>query len=122
MRHRRRMKRHLGPGTQPVRTTALNGQVQGGPVNAGLDWSAIGVPDILRPMPANENRSVQARRRYACPEIDHAELIERLETYDAWALSLSSTSLPEVLPLCPEGVRVGAWVKPFCSFRPNVNP
>jgi hypothetical protein len=27
-----------------------------------------------------------------------------------------------VPPLCPDGVRVGAWVKPFAVFRPNVNP
>jgi hypothetical protein len=49
-------------------------------------------------------------------------LIERLETFDAWALSLSSTSLQEVLPLCPDSVRVGAWVKPFAIFKPGVNP
>ncbi len=64
----------------------------------------------------------QARRRYNCPEVDHNALIARLETYDAWALSLSTPSLRQVLPLCPEGVRVGAWVKPFCAFKPNVNP
>lgn len=64
----------------------------------------------------------QARRRYDCPEVDHEALIARLETYDAWALSLSSPSLKQVLPLCPDGVRVGSWVKPFCAFRPNVNP
>ena len=64
----------------------------------------------------------QARRRYDCPEVDHRALIARLETFDAWALSLSSPSLRQVLPLCPDGVRVGAWVKPWCAFRPNVNP
>jgi hypothetical protein len=64
----------------------------------------------------------QARRRYDCPEVDHEALIARLETFDAWALSLSSPSLQQMLPLCPEGVRVGSWVKPFCAFRPNVNP
>jgi hypothetical protein len=64
----------------------------------------------------------QARRRYDCPEIDHRALIARLQTFDAWALSLSSPSLRQVLPLCPDGVRVGAWVKPWCAFRPNVNP
>ena len=63
-----------------------------------------------------------ARRRYNCPEVDHRQLIERLETFDAWALSLSSTTLQQILPLCPDGVRVGAWVKPWCAFRPNVNP
>ena len=24
--------------------------------------------------------------------------------------------------MCPSDVRIGAWVKPFCSFKPNVNP
>ena len=53
----------------------------------------------------------------------HAALIARLSVeFDAWALSLSSVSLRSILPLCPEGVRIGAWVKPFCSFKINVNP
>jgi hypothetical protein len=26
------------------------------------------------------------------------------------------------LPLAPEGARVAAWVKPFASFKPGVNP
>lgn len=49
-------------------------------------------------------------------------LIGQLEEYDGWALSASSPSLRYLLPLCPENVRVAAWVKPFCSFKPNVNP
>jgi hypothetical protein len=64
----------------------------------------------------------QANKHYRCPEVDHEQLIERLETFDAWALSLSSTTLPEILPLCPAGVRIGAWVKPFAVFKPGVNP
>jgi len=54
----------------------------------------------------------------------HAALIKRLtEEYpDGWALSASSVSLRAILPLCPEDVRVGAWLKPFCSFKPGVNP
>lgn len=53
----------------------------------------------------------------------HAALIVRLsEEFEAWALSLNSTTLRDILPLCPPDVRVGAWVKPFCSFKPNVNP
>jgi len=57
-------------------------------------------------------------------EVDHAELIARLCSgkYDGWALCLSSPSLRHVLSLCPPDVRVGAWVKPFASFKPNVNP
>ena len=45
-------------------------------------------------------------------EVDHAELIRRLELeYDGWALSTSAGALPMVLALCPPGVRVAAWHK-----------
>lgn len=69
----------------------------------------------------------QAKKHYShdpqCAEVDHKELIERLcDSYDGWALSLSSPSLKEIMSYCPEDVRVAAWVKPFCSFKPNVNP
>lgn len=51
----------------------------------------------------------------------HKRLIERLsDEYDAWALSMGSTTLRLMLPWCPEDVRVGAWVKPFASFKLNV--
>jgi hypothetical protein len=97
----------------------LDGKVRSIPVN--------GVPVFdrtqgIRAAFADPPYQNQARRRYDCPEVDHRKLIERLETFDAWALSLSSPSLRQVLPLCPDGVRVGAWVKPWCAFRPNVNP
>ena len=49
-------------------------------------------------------------------------LIKRLDEYDAWALSLHEPSLKVLLPMCPEGVRVAAWVKPFASFKPGVDP
>lgn len=54
----------------------------------------------------------------------HAALIERLQRdyADGWALSLSSPSLAAILPLCPPTARVLAWVKPFASFKPGVNP
>lgn len=54
----------------------------------------------------------------------HVALIQRLTTEyaDGWAMSLSAPSLQDILPLCPKGVRVAAWVKPFASFKPNVNP
>ncbi|KKM22511.1 hypothetical protein LCGC14_1624680, partial [marine sediment metagenome] len=56
-------------------------------------------------------------------EVDHKELIDRMnKKYDCWALSASSPSLQYILSLCPADVRVGAWVKPFCIFKPNVNP
>ena len=68
----------------------------------------------------------QAVKHYShdprCAEVDHVALIARLvEAYpDGWALSCSSPSLRELLPLCPADVRVMPWVKPFCSFKPNV--
>jgi hypothetical protein len=54
----------------------------------------------------------------------HRLLIAQLEMDfpDGWALSCSTPSLRTLLPMCPEGIRVGAWVKPFASFKPNVNP
>lgn len=68
----------------------------------------------------------QAKKRYShdpnCAEVDHRKLIQHLETYDGWALSCSSPSLQEIIALCPPGIRVGAWVKPFCAFKANVNP
>jgi hypothetical protein len=54
----------------------------------------------------------------------HRQMIDRLvsEYPDGWAMSLHTPSLRTILPMCPEDVRVGAWVKPFAVFRPNVNP
>lgn len=59
----------------------------------------------------------------------HRRLVKRLrdEFPDGWALSLSSVSLEEMMHICrevigPNRVRVGSWVKPFASFKPNVNP
>lgn len=47
-------------------------------------------------------------------EVDHAALITSLvHGYDGWALSTSAKSLRQILPLCPEAVRVCAWVKPI---------
>lgn len=58
-------------------------------------------------------------------EVDHNELIKRMcAEFDGWALSCSSPSLKTILgyPTCPDDVRIGSWVKPFASFKPNVNP
>jgi len=45
----------------------------------------------------------QAKKHYShdpnCAEVDHAALIERLNAYDGWALSLSTPSLKHILPL-----------------------
>lgn len=53
-------------------------------------------------------------------EVDHAALLRDLDGYDGFCLHTASTTLREVLPLAPEGVRVMAWVKPFASFKRNV--
>jgi hypothetical protein len=69
-----------------------------------------------------------AQRLYGDPTYDsldaHANLLARLvcEFSDGWAYSLTSTTLQTILAVAPLGVRVGAWVKPFCVFKPNVNP
>jgi hypothetical protein len=58
-------------------------------------------------------------------EVDHLELVRQLVTFDGWALSASSVSLPQLIPIVNEvtsDYRIGAWVKSFASFKPNVNP
>lgn len=54
----------------------------------------------------------------------HSALIDWLgaEFPDGWAMSATSGSLREILPLCPPGVRVGAWVKPFHAYKKGVRP
>ena len=68
----------------------------------------------------------QSRKHYAghedyAGEVDHRALLERLAgEYDGWALSCSSSSLQQLLPLAPEGVRVLAWCKPFAVYKRGV--
>lgn len=52
----------------------------------------------------------------------HRLLVDRLAEYDGWALSMSTTNLHDILPMCPRDTRIGAWVKPFASFKPGVSP
>lgn len=54
----------------------------------------------------------------------HRDLIAHLraEFPDGWAMSLHVPSLRHILPECPDDCRVGAWVKTFVSFKPNVSP
>lgn len=69
-----------------------------------------------------------ARKHYGDATYDdpdsHRVLIRRLcdEYPDGWALSLHTPSLRVILPMCPDDCRIGAWVKPFCSFKPGVHP
>lgn len=57
-------------------------------------------------------------------EDGHRDLVKRLcdEFPDGWAMSLHVPSLRVILPMCPTDCRVGAWTKPFASFKPGVNP
>lgn len=45
-------------------------------------------------------------------EVDHVQLLERLQRYDGWALSTSNRSLQMLLGICPSHVRVAAWCNP----------
>ena len=47
-------------------------------------------------------------------EVDHAELLSRLATYDGWALSTSEAALPDVLALAVASgskPRVASWIR-----------
>lgn len=52
----------------------------------------------------------------------HRHLIDRLvaDYPDGWALSMSSTNLWTLLPMCPPDVRIAAWAKSFAAFKKNV--
>lgn len=54
----------------------------------------------------------------------HRLLIAHLcdEYPDGWALSGNSTTLQAILPLCPEDIRIGSWVKSFSAFKKGVRP
>jgi hypothetical protein len=54
----------------------------------------------------------------------HRHLIDRLivEYPDGWAMSASSVSLRDLLPLCPPDIRIGAWCKTFGAFKRGVRP
>jgi hypothetical protein len=59
-------------------------------------------------------RAKYAREPSYAGEVNHAELVARLgrDYPDGWALSTGAYALRDVLPLCPPGARVCAWVKP----------
>ena len=57
-------------------------------------------------------------------EVDHTELMRRLDSYDGWVLHTSSTTLKHVIDCAAvagvDDYRIMSWVKPFASFKPNV--
>lgn len=65
----------------------------------------------------------QAKRLYGdhpdfAGEVDHAALVERLMTFDGWALSTSNRSLADVVALTgPQ--RILAWCKPIAPPFPG---
>ena len=85
------------------------------------------------PSPSRSHTDTPKRLAYADPpypgcahlypekqEVDHAQLIDRLERdFDGWALSTNENAIGYVLSLCPPKVRVLAWCKsnapPFYS-------
>lgn len=57
-------------------------------------------------------------------EVDHAALVEYLETFDGWVLHASATprSIAVLAPLVEAtGARWMSWVKGFAAFKRNVS-
>jgi hypothetical protein len=54
----------------------------------------------------------------------HRKLIADLlvDYPDGWALSCHTPSLATLLAVCPDDVRIGAWVKPFHVYKKGVRP
>lgn len=62
-------------------------------------------------------------RHYDEPKSHHILIARLCDEYpDGWALCCSSVSYDTIRAMCPPDVRIGIWVKPFASFKPNVNP
>ena len=60
-----------------------------------------------------------------CDDLEvHKALIARLvdEFPDGWCMSLGTNTLRLILPECPDDVRICAWVKGWCSWKPGVHP
>lgn len=70
------------------------------------------------------SRKYYGREESFAGEVDHRELIARLEAggYTGWALSTSWAALQDVLALCPRGVRVMPWVKPLAPDPKALGP
>lgn len=64
----------------------------------------------------------QSKKHYGGNEIDFVALIERLKTFDAWALSIHQGQIRELLQLTPKKTRIACWCKPYATFKKNVNP
>lgn len=83
------------------------------------------------PYPGQAKRHYEGHPDYA-GEVDYLELLRHLELEypDGWALCLGSVDVQDVSALCAAvglnqkrgDYRIGAWVKPFASFKPGVNP
>lgn len=57
------------------------------------------------------------------PEMHRLFIAKLVQEFpDGWVLSCTSGNLHDLLPMTPKAARVGAWVKPFCSFKKHVSP
>lgn len=65
------------------------------------------------------SRKYYGNHRDFAGEVDHAALIEQLQTFDGWALSTSAAALQSILALCPPDVSVAAWHR---GERPTNSP
>ena len=68
-----------------------------------------------------------AQAAYYDAPSSHRELVRVLvfDYPDGWALSCHTPSLGTMLEFCDQwqvDIRIAAWVKPFASFKPGVNP
>lgn len=57
------------------------------------------------------------------PERHRTLIAELVDDYpDGWAMSLTSSSLRVLWPMCPDDTRCGAWVRPRAEPLPGIRP
>ena len=84
--------------------------------------------DLIYADPPYIARRSMAKAHYShdprAADVGHQELLDNLQTYDGWALSMAANlrSMQEIIPLLPADARIASWCKPFASFKPGTNP
>jgi hypothetical protein len=100
--------------SQPCRQAAHRARVRRAELNATARPLRLAYADP--PYPGLARRYYRDHPDYA-GEVDHGELLSRLQRYDGWALSTSMRALPMVLARCvAQGLEVRvARVVPWCA-------
>lgn len=64
----------------------------------------------------------QSKKHYGGEEVDFAKLLQELEPFDSWAMSIHQNQIRDLAPILPKKTRIAVWCKPYTTFKKGVNP